>query len=507
MKTLRLILGDQLTREISSLRDLDIAEDIVLMAEVRAEASYAPHHKQKLVLIFSAMRHFAESLRKEGVNLTYVDYLTPENSGSLIGEVRRIAEQLNVERVVLTEPGEWRVLQELRSLESETEILLEIREDDRFFASHSRFEKWAEGRKSLRMEYFYRELRRETGILMDDGTPAGGDWNFDAENRKALPRNMQLPERVRFPPDNITREVMEMVESQFPDNFGDLTSFGWATTRHDTLIVLNEFISDVLPSFGDYQDAMRAGAPFIFHSLLSPYLNIGLLTPCEVCEKAEEAYREGAAPINAVEGFIRQILGWREFVRGIYWHTMPDYAENNFLDAHRPLPSFYWTGNTDMKCISEVVDQTRSHAYSHHIQRLMVTGNFALLAGLSPREVSDWYLAVYADAFDWVELPNTSGMSLFADGGLLASKPYAASGAYISRMSNFCSECRYKVKERTGETACPFNYLYWAFLIKNETKLSENPRMRMPYRTLDKWSAAEKKRLLENAQRFLSQLE
>lgn len=504
---MRLILGDQLTREISSLRDLDIAEDIVLMAEVPAEESYAPHHKQKLVLIFSAMRHFAESLRKEGVNLAYVDYLTPENSGSLIGEVRRIAEQLNVERVVLTEPREWRVLQELRRLESETEILLEIREDDRFFASHSRFEKWAEGRKSLRMEYFYRELRRDTGILMDDGAPVGGEWNFDAENRKALPRNMQLPERVRFPPDNITLEVMEIVESQFPDNFGDLTSFGWATTRHDALIVLDEFISDVLPSFGDYQDAMRTGAPFIYHYLLSPYLNIGLLTPREVCDKAEMAYRDGNAPINAVEGFIRQILGWREYVRGIYWHKMPDYADNNFFGAIRPLPSFYWTGKTDMRCVSEVVEQTRSHAYSHHIQRLMITGNFALLAGVSPKEASDWYLAVYADAFEWVELPNTSGMSQFADGGLLASKPYAASGAYINRMSNFCSECRYEVKEKSGERACPFNYLYWAFLIRNESKLSSTPRMRMPYRTLSKWSDEAKKRLIDDAQRFLSRTE
>ena len=507
MRTLRLILDDQLTPDISSLRDLDTANDIVLMAEVRAEASYVPHHKQKLVLIFSAMRHFAEALRKEHINLEYVDYLSPENSGSLVSEVRRIAKQNDIGKLIVTEPGEWRVLQELRSLESEAEVLLEIREDDRFFAPHSRFEQWAAGRKSLRMEYFYREMRRETGILMDDDAPAGGEWNFDVENRKALPKNIQLPERLRFPPDNITREVMQMVEMQFPKNFGDLASFGWATTRRDALIALDEFVSKILPAFGDYQDAMRAGAPFIYHSLLSPYLNIGLLTPREVCARAEKAYRDGTAPINAVEGFIRQILGWREYVRGIYWHKMPDYADNNFLGAIRPLPSFYWTGKTDMQCISEVVEQTRSHAYSHHIQRLMITGNFALLTGISPKEVSDWYLAVYADAFEWVELPNTSGMSLFADGGLLASKPYAASGAYINRMSNFCSKCRYKVKEKSGETACPFNYLYWAFLVRNESKLSSNPRMRMPYRMLDKWSDEEKERLIDDAQRFLSRME
>jgi len=507
MRTLRLILGDQITPGISSLRDLDRANDIVLMAEVRAEASYVPHHKQKLVLIFSAMRHFAEALRKEHINLVYVDYLNPENSGSLAGEVRRIAKQNNIGKLIVTEPGEWRVLQELKNLKSEAEITLEIREDDRFFAPHSRFEKWAAGRKSLRMEYFYREMRRETGILMDDGAPAGGEWNFDAENRKTLPRNIQLPDRLRFPPDAITREVMQMVVEQFPENFGDLANFGWATTRRDALLALDEFVSQILPAFGDYQDAMRTGAPFIYHSLLSPYLNIGLLTPREVCDKAERAYRDSNAPINAVEGFIRQILGWREYVRGIYWHKMPDYADNNFFGAIRPLPSFYWTGKTDMRCISEVVEQTRSHAYSHHIQRLMITGNFALLAGVSPKEASDWYLAVYADAFEWVELPNTSGMSLFADGGLLASKPYAASGAYINRMSNFCSECRYEVKEKSGERACPFNYLYWAFLIRNESKLSSNPRMRMPYRTLSKWSDEAKERLIDDAQRFLSRKE
>lgn len=507
MRTLRLILGDQLTREISSLKDLDPANDIVLMAEVRAEASYVPHHKQKLVLVFSAMRHFAEALRREHIHLEYVEYLSPENTGSLASEVRRLVRQNNIDKLIVTEPGEWRVLNELRSLGTQAEVLLEIREDDRFFASHSRFEQWAKDRKSLRMEYFYRELRRETGILMDADAPAGGEWNFDVENRKTLPKTIQLPERLRFTPDKITLEVKQMVEEQFPENFGDLASFGWATTRDDALIALDEFVGTILPAFGDYQDAMRAGAPFIYHSLLSPYLNIGLLTPREVCDKAEKAYRDGAAPINAVEGFIRQVLGWREFVRGIYWQKMPDYADNNFLGAIRPLPSFYWTGKTDMRCLSEVVEQTRTHAYSHHIQRLMITGNFALLAGISPQEVSDWYLAVYADAFEWVELPNTSGMSLFADGGLLASKPYAASGAYINRMSNFCSECRFKVHEKTGETACPFNYLYWAFLIRNESKLSGNARMRMPYNTLSKWSAEQKNLCVKEAESFLSRLD
>ncbi|MBI1262020.1 MAG: cryptochrome/photolyase family protein [Rhizobiales bacterium] len=507
MGTLRLVLGDQLTREISALQDIDISADIVLLAEVRTEASYVPHHKQKIVMIFSAMRHFADMLQEEGINIHYTDYLDPENTGSLIAEIGRIAKHHKFDRLVVTEPGEWRVLDELRRVETEAGIAVEIREDDRYFATHARFGKWLQGRKSLRMEYFYREMRRETGILMDGDKPAGGEWNFDADNRKALAKSAILPERLRFAPDTITCDVMEMVATEFPENFGDLTDFGWATTRRDALMALDQFIEEILPHFGDFQDAMRAGAPFIYHSLLSPYLNIGLLTPTEICDRAEKAYLESAAPINAVEGFIRQILGWREYVRGIYWHKMPDYADSNFLGAHRPLPSLYWTGKTDMRCMSEVVEQTRAYAYSHHIQRLMVTGNFALLAGISPRDVSDWYLAVYADAFEWVELPNTIGMALFADGGILASKPYAASGAYINRMSNFCAECHYKVKEKSGEDACPFNYLYWAFLIRNEQHLARNPRMRMPYRTLEKWSVKQKQTCMDEAERFLSRID
>jgi deoxyribodipyrimidine photolyase-related protein len=507
VKTLRVLLGDQLTPGVGALSDLDPATDVVLMIEAREEATYVPHHKQKIALVLSAMRHFAQELAAQGVAVDYIRLDDPANTGSLTDEFLRAVARRRPARAVIAEPGEWRVREAASQWEARAGLPVEIREDDRFFATHARFDAFARGRKSLRMEFFYRELRRETGLLMRDGEPLGGRWNFDPENRKALPRGAKIPARRRFPPDAITREVLDLVEARFPDHFGETETFGWPVTRADALLALQDFIDHGLAGFGDYQDAMKAGAPFLFHALLAPALNIGLLTPREVCARAAAAYDEGRAPLAAVEGFIRQILGWREYVRGVYWRTAPDYGRSNALDAARPLPAFYWSGETRMNCIAEVVRQTRRHAYAHHIQRLMVTGNFALLAGLRPSEVEQWYLAVYADAFEWVELPNTHGMALFADGGLLASKPYAASGAYIDRMSDYCAGCAYEVKTKAGPRACPFNYLYWAFLIRNETLLSKNPRMAMPYRTLAGWSAQRRDELLAQAAAFLDELE
>jgi deoxyribodipyrimidine photolyase-related protein len=382
----------------------------------------------------------------------------------------------------------------------------EILTDDRFFAAPATFAAWARGRKQLRMEFFYRDMRRASGLLMEGDEPAGGQWNFDHDNRKSLPRSVTPPARTRFAPDAITREVMEMVRSRFPDHFGNLEPFGWAVTRADALEALDHFITACLPNFGDFQDAMKQGNAFLYHSILSPYLNIGLLTPREICARAEEAWRSGLAPLNAVEGFIRQILGWREYVRGLYWLKMPDYAKSNALDAHRPLPDFYWTGDTAMNCMAEAIADTQRHAYAHHIQRLMVTGNFALLAGLAPEEVEAWYLLVYADAYEWVELPNTHGMALFADGGVMASKPYAASGAYIDRMSDYCGGCAYKPEVKLGPKACPFNYLYWDFLIRNEARLKANPRMAMPYRTLAKMGADRREQIAAQARDFLNSI-
>ncbi|MFN4275757.1 MAG: cryptochrome/photolyase family protein [Ferrovibrio sp.] len=507
MGALRVILGDQLSRDIAALDGLDAARDAVLMMEVAEETAYVPHHKQKIALILSAMRHFADDLRAEGIRVDYVALDDPANTGSFTAEVRRALQRHRIDRIVVTEPGEWRVLAALRDWAALFDCPVEIRDDTRFFASRARFVRWAAGRKSFRMEYFYREMRRESGLLMQGDAPVGGQWNFDAQNRRRLPRGHIVPSRRRFSPDAITAEVLALVERRFAGHFGSLADFNWPVTRDQAQQALEDFITDALPLFGDYQDAMRGGEPFMHHSLLAPSLNIGLLTPREVCARAEAAFRAGHAPLNAVEGFIRQILGWREYVRGLYWLRMPDYAAFNMLEAQRPLPAFYWSGETPMACLRHAIADTHRHAYSHHIQRLMLTGNFALLAGIRPQAVCDWYLAVYADAFEWVELPNTLGMALFADGGLLASKPYAASGAYIDRMSDFCGSCAYDVKQKSGPRACPFNRLYWAFLIRNRRHLAGNPRLAMPYRQIAAMDATRQSTLLREAEDFLDGLE
>ena len=507
MTILRFVLGDQLTRELPALAGLDPARDVVLMAEVADETTYVPHHRQKIVLVLSAMRHFAATLEGEGIRVDYVRLDDPGNTGSFGGELARAVARHRASRVVVTAPGEHRVLEMMRGWERLAGVPVEIREDDRFFATRERFGRWAAGRKSFRMEFFYREMRRESGLLMNGGEPAGGQWNFDADNRRPLPRDEALPVRRRFAPDATTREVIALVRERFDRHFGDVEPFGWAVTRDDALEALDDFLVHGLPRFGDFQDAMRAGAPFAYHSLLAAYLNLGLLSAREVCARAEAEDRAGRVPLNAAEGFIRQILGWREYVRGIYWLRMPAYATSNALAATRPLPALYWTGDTTMNCLAQAVADTRRHAYSHHIQRLMVTGNFALLAGVRPAEIEAWYLAVYADAYDWVELPNTHGMAIHADGGLLASKPYAASGAYIDRMSDFCGSCAYSPKEKTGPGACPLNYLYWAFLIRNEAALAGNPRMAMPYRTLAGWTVERKAAIAAEAAAFLDGLD
>jgi deoxyribodipyrimidine photolyase-related protein len=504
--TLRLILGDQLTRDVSSLCDLDPAADVVLLVEVADETTYVRHHKQKIALILSAMRHFAEELRDEGVTVDYVRLEQAGNTGSFDGELRRAVARHRPGRIVVTEPGEWRVWEAMRLWSKAFDIPVEIREDDRFFCSRRRFARWARDRKSYRMEFFYRDMRRETGLLMDGEVPVGGRWNFDAENRKSLPPGLVPPPRAAFEPDAITREVLDLVAGHFPDHFGDLEPFGWGVKRENALEALDHFMAACLPSYGDYQDAMKSGNAFLYHSVLSPYLNCGLLTAREVCFAAEREWKAGRAPLNAVEGFIRQILGWREYVRGIYWLRMPDYAKTNALSAKRPLPWFYWSGETAMNCVANAIGDTRRHAYANHIQRLMVTGNFALLAGIDPAEIEEWYLVAYADAYEWVELPNVHGMVMFADGGLLASKPYAASGAYIDRMSDYCSGCAYDPAVKTGPGACPFNVLYWNFLIENRAALGKNPRMAMPYRTLDRMAPERRKAIVKEAAAFLAGL-
>ncbi|MDN2564988.1 cryptochrome/photolyase family protein [Aquibium sp. A9E412] len=505
--SLRLVLGDQLSRGLSALADLDPADDVVLMAEVAEEAGYVPHHKKKLAFVFSAMRHFAEALRAEGIAVDYRRLDGDQAHGSLGEALAAAVAHHRPQRIVMTEPGEWRVLAMMRDWRERFDADVEIRADNRFLASHEDFRDFAEdGRKTLRMEHFYRLMRRRTGYLMHGEAPEGGRWNLDADNRRPLPADIALPERPAFAPDRITRAVLAMVEARFGDNFGRLTPFAHPVTRADALASLDWFVANALPFFGDYQDAMRQGAPLLFHSQLSALLNCGLLDPRECCRRAEDAYHAGAAPLNAVEGFIRQIVGWREFVRGIYWLKMPDYAQANALDARRPLPDFFWTAETEMNCLAQAIGETRDNAYAHHIQRLMVIGNFCLLAGLDPVAVQQWYLLVYHDAYEWVEMPNVVGMILYADGGLFASKPYAASGSYIDRMSDYCGRCRYDVKRRTGPDACPFNHLYWDFLARNRDRLKDNRRLAVVYRTLERMDPARREAMRRDAARFLEAL-
>lgn len=500
------IQPDQLHRNISALRDMDSGRDIVFMAECEAMFTNVPHHPQKITLILSAMRHFADALREEGFNVEYRWMDDPDNTGSPGTELTRVCGEMHPDRIVMTEPGDWHMQTLFEGMQREQEIPVEIRPDDRFLCSREDFRQWAEGRKQLRLEHFYRWMRRRSGMLMAGDMPIGGRWNFDADNRKALPSNTRIPRRLRFAPDAITREVMTLVRAKFGNNFGDLEPFGWATGRYDALRALSHFVETSLAYFGDYQDAMKSGEDLLFHSLISPYLNIGLLNPDEVCNGVLDAWDAGSVPINAVEGFIRQIIGWREFVRGIYGLKMPEYAETNALNAHRPLPAFFWSGDTEMNCLRECILATRRNAYAHHIQRLMVTGNFALLTGVSPAAVEAWYLAVYADAWDWVELPNTHGMVLYADGGIVGTKPYAASGAYIHRMSDYCRECAFNPNEKLGSKACPFNYLYWYFMMENAQALASNPRMAMPYRTLDRMAVQRREQIQQAAREFLSRI-
>lgn len=505
-RNLILVLGDQLTPTLSSLVAGDSAHDRVLMAELHDEATYVRHHKKKIAFVFSAMRHFAQELRDAGWTVDYVPLDAAERQGSFTAQVSHAVAEHQPERILLTEPAEWRVTQMVQGWPARLCVPVDVLGDDRFLSTPADFAAWADGRKQLRMEYFYRDMRRKTGLLMDGDQPVGGQWNFDAENRKPADADLFMPSPQRHEPDAITQDVLALVAARFDNHFGDLMPFWYAVTRVDAETAFALFVKQALPKFGDYQDAMLAGEPFLYHAVIAQYLNCGLLDPLQVCRQVEAAWRTGHVPLNAAEGFIRQIIGWREYVRGIYWLKMPGYEDSNFFGHIRPLPAFYWTAETEMACVKAAVTQTKEQAYAHHIQRLMVTGNFAMLAGIDPHELHEWYLSVYADAYEWVELPNTVGMSQFADGGLLASKPYAASGAYINRMSNYCGSCRYAVKQRTGPDACPFNALYWDFISRHRSKIGGNPRMAQMVRTYDKFAEDERERIAESAATFLASL-
>ena len=476
MTALTLVLGDQLSPGLSALRAADRHTDTVVMAEVMEEATYVRHHPKKIAFCFAAMRKFAARLEGEGWRVAYTRLDDPDNTQSIAGELARRARAEGAGEVLVTEPGEWRLREAIFGSDA---IPIPVRccSDDRFIASLEAFEAWAAGRRTLRMEYFYREMRRKTGLLMEGGQPVGGRWNYDHDNRKPASDDLFRPGPPRFDPDATVEAVLALVEERFSSNFGDLRPFWFATDHAQAEAALAHFIATRLPTFGDYQDAMLSNDRFLSHAVLGLYINAGLLDPLDVCQRAEKAYENGEVPINAAEGFIRQILGWREFVRGLYWRHMPDYADLNALDAAADLPDFFWTGDTEMTCVRQCIDQLLEHAYAHHIQRLMVLGLFGMLYGADPQQMNAWHEALYADAWEWVSMPNMIGMSQYADGGIVGTKPCAASGKYINRMSNYCQHCRYDPDVATGDDACPLTTLYWDFLARHREQFSGNRRM------------------------------
>lgn len=511
MRNLILILGDQLTFSNPALEGFDPARDAIVMIEAASEGAAVWSHKARIALFLSAMRHFALEVGNRGWPFIYLRLDDPL-PGDFATRLRAVIAQHRPAAIRVAEPGEWRMQELLATVCEDAAILLLSIDDTHFLCSRSEFAEWARGRRELRMEYFYRVMRKRYNVLMEDhagpGQPEGGAWNYDAKNRSAYPKSGpgDIPAPARFEPDAMTREVFALVEHEFGDHPGSLESFGWPVTREQALIALNRFIESRLVHFGDYQDAMWTNTPFGWHSLLSTSLNLHLLDPREIIAAAESAYRSGAAPLAGVEGFIRQILGWREFIRGVYWLDMPAMKDANHFSHHRPLPAWYWTGKTHMACMQDCVGQTLQHGYAHHIQRLMLTGNFALLAEISPRETADWYLAIYVDAIEWAELPNTAGMALYADGGRFTSKPYIASGAYIKRQGNYCSRCRYDPAQRTGARACPVTTLYWHFLDRHEDELANNPRTGLMAQSIRRLSAEEREAIRMQAAQTLDRL-
>ncbi|MEL7472053.1 MAG: cryptochrome/photolyase family protein [Planctomycetota bacterium] len=506
-RTLALILGDQLDASYLDTLELDRDQDVILMVEVTHASEAPPSHVQRTVVFLSAMRHHAEALREKGWRIEYVELSDGANTHSFAGELGRAIESLKPERVVGVLPGSFSVRSEIEEACDESGVEMSWHEDPHFLCSTDEFGKWASGRKELIMEYFYREQRKRLGVLMtDDGKPEGGEWNYDKSNRKAFKSAPDLPHARTFRPDDITKRVIEDVAGALPDLPGRIDMFEWPVTRREALAALRDFVEQRLPCFGDFQDAMWTGEDKLYHSMLSSSLNLKLLNPREVVDAAVAAYDAGEAPLNAVEGFVRQIIGWREFIRGVYFYEGEGYDDRNALEQHGALPDFYWTGETDMRCMGESLRSVLDRAYGHHIARLMVTGNFALISGISPQAINDWYLGMYVDAINWVTSPNTVGMAMHADGGVVGTKPYAASGKYIDRMGNYCKGCRYDVKQRTGEDACPFNTFYWDFLIRNQDRFKNNRRMTMILKNVERMDGDQRVEITVSADKLRDRL-
>jgi deoxyribodipyrimidine photolyase-related protein len=500
-RNLILVLGDQLDRDSSALQNADLKQDAVWMAEVAAESEKVWVSKPRIAIFLASMRHFRNQLREKGWQVHYRE-LGEAGPETLAEQLEKTLKKLKPQKLIMVGAGEWQVGQDLAAVAQKAGVPLELRQDTHFLCTPEEFQAHAKGRKQLRLEFFYREMRQRTGFLMAGKAPEGGEWNYDAENRESFgkqgPANIPAPQR--FLPDAVTTEVLALVNDRFAKHPGSVDAFDWPVTEEQAEQALADFIEHRLADFGQYQDAMWTREPWLYHSRLSAAMNVKLLHPRKVIAAAEEAYRKGDVPLPAVEGFIRQILGWREYVRGVYWLHMPGYLQKNALQASEPLPQFYWTGDTPMNCLRDALGQTLKYGYAHHIQRLMVTGLYSLLLGVDPKAVHEWYLAVYVDAVEWVELPNTLGMSQYGDGGIMASKPYIASGKYIQRMSNYCQGCRFNPAKSTGADACPFTTLYWDFLMRHEPSLAKNPRMGMQVRNLKRLSDAEKIAISTQAQ-------
>ena len=506
MTVLRLILGDQLNPLHSWFEYAD-PEVIFTLMEMRQETDYVVHHAQKIIGIFAAMRDFASYLTDRGHQVHYLSIDHADNRQSLGANLDDLIARYSVQRFEYQLPDEWRLDQQLQNYCQNLSISSQSCDSEHFYTQRHEAEQLFGSRKHWLMEMFYRRMRIKYGILLEENQrPIGGKWNFDQDNRKAWTGAPAVfaDNRVRHNHSAIWHTVCAAGVNSFGD--ADAEDFRWPLNRAEALVQLDQFIISGLPYFGDFQDAMSRKSWRLFHSLLSFALNTKMLNPREVISRAETAYMNGSVPLASAEGFIRQIIGWREYVRGLYWAKMPAYATQNYFNHQRTLPSWFWNGETHMNCLAAAIGQSLQYAYAHHIQRLMLIGNFGLLAGLSPVELHRWYLGVYIDAFEWVELPNTLGMSQFADGGLLATKPYVSSAAYINRMSDYCKGCRYDRTVRSTDNACPFNTLYWHFFIRNQDKLSHNPRLSMVYRNLNRFDTTERESITRHAEAILENL-